>query len=79
MKLNNSIEYAFRVLMYLMIHKSEKSKIQDIADYFTISTHHLNKVVQKLSKLELIKTVRGKYGGIEITEKGEELTLDEHA
>jgi len=30
-----------------------------------------------LSKLELIKTVRGKYGGIEITEKGEELTLDE--
>ena len=77
MKLNNYTEYAFRVLIYLLMNKSERVKVRDIADYFTISTHHLNKVVQKLSKHELVKTMRGKHGGIMITEKGELLHVDE--
>lgn len=77
MKLNNYTEYAFRVLMYLLMHESEKSKVLDIADYFGLSINHLNKVVQQLAKHELVITTRGKNGGVEISKKGAEITVDQ--
>ena len=77
MKLNNYTEYAFRVLMYLMMHKSEKTRVQEIADFFELSANHLNKIVQQLAKHELVITTRGKNGGVEISAQGEEISLDQ--
>ena len=75
-KLNSYTEYAFRILLYLLMNKEKRVKVQDIADYYSASLNHFNKVVQKLSKLGYIKTSRGKNGGVLITQEGEEVTLD---
>ena len=77
MQLNNYTEYAFRILIYLQMQEPEKARVQDIADFFGLSSNHLNKVVQQLAKLELVKTIRGKNGGVEISEKGKDITLDQ--
>jgi len=77
MKINNYTEYSFRVLIYLIKYREEKTQIQNIAEYFSISINHLNKVVQNLAKLGLILSTRGKNGGIEITTKGENIHVNE--
>ncbi|MDX1796888.1 MAG: Rrf2 family transcriptional regulator [Hydrogenovibrio sp.] len=66
MQLTKYTDYALRVLMHLAIQedRTEKIKIQTIADQFRIPKNHLIKVVHRLGQEGFISTVKGKGGGI---------------
>lgn len=63
MQLTQFTDYSLRALIYIALRK-ESCTIQEIARAYTISNHHLVKIIHNLAKLNLIKTTRGKGGGI---------------
>ncbi len=77
MKLTLYTDYSLRALMYLGMNEDKKVQIDDIAGFYNISRNHLTKVVHHLAKLEYIKTVRGRGGGIMLNCRPEEINVGE--
>ncbi|CAM2795244.1 Rrf2 family transcriptional regulator [Saccharomonospora xinjiangensis] len=65
MQLNRSTDIALRVLMYVAA-KDGRRTIDELADALAVPRHHLAKVVQRLQRLGLLATVRGRGGGVEL-------------
>ncbi|HHF7374951.1 Rrf2 family transcriptional regulator [Legionella bozemanae] len=63
MQLTQFTDYSLRALIYIALRK-ESCTIQDITNAYIISTNHMVKIIHNLAKLGLIKTSRGKGGGI---------------
>jgi len=67
MRLALQTDYALRTLMYLAL-RSERVQIADVAAFFNISKDHLAKVVQRMAKEGLVRSIRGVGGGIELAQ-----------
>lgn len=65
MQLTMQTDYALRTLMYLA-SREERATVSDVATLFEISKNHVAKVVNQLSRLGYIRSVRGLGGGIEL-------------
>ncbi len=76
MQLTTQTDYALRTLMYLAA-RSGRAKVAEVAGLFGISTHHVAKVVNLLSRYGYIRSVRRLGGGIELARKPEEIPLGE--
>jgi len=63
MRLSKYSDYALRVLMYAALRKPELATIDEVADAFDISRHHLVKVVHALGRNGFLSTRRGIGGG----------------
>lgn len=66
MHLTRYSDYALRVLMYLGMRDDRLSTIHEIATQYGISENHLTKVVHQLGRAGLIKTIRGRNGGLQL-------------
>ncbi|MFB9861514.1 RrF2 family transcriptional regulator [Salinicoccus siamensis] len=77
MKLTLYTDYSLRALMYLGMNEGKKVQIDDIAGFYNISRNHLTKVIHHLAKLEYIRTVRGRGGGIMLNYGPEEINVGE--
>jgi len=64
MRLTSYTDYALRALMYLGMNREHLVTIQDIADAQGIAKNHLTKVVNHLSAMGVIDSVRGRNGGL---------------
>ncbi len=73
MQLTRHTDYALRVLMYLALNKEGLATISDIADAYAISRNHLVKIVHELAGHGLVKTYRGKSGGMHLAVPAEEI------
>lgn len=63
MQLTQFTDYSLRALIYLSL-KKDICTIKDITAAYAISNNHMIKIIHNLAKLKLIKTIRGKNGGI---------------
>ncbi len=63
MRLSLQTDYALRMLMYLAAKDGHHS-IAAISTCYGISKNHMMKVAQKLVSLGLVKSVRGRNGGL---------------
>lgn len=76
MQLKKYTDYALRVLIFTGLKKNDElASIKEISEVFNISSHHLGKVVHQLSKLELLESIRGRYGGIRLAKDPEEINV----
>ncbi|GGB57001.1 Rrf2 family transcriptional regulator [Virgibacillus dakarensis] len=76
MNLKKYTDYALRVLIFTgMKHEGELASIKEISETFSISQHHLGKIVFELNKLDLLETVRGRNGGIRLAKRPEEINV----
>lgn len=67
MRLSLQTDYALRTLMFLASKKGkQRATIADVAGCFQISAAHVAKVVNQLSRLGYVRSVRGAGGGIEL-------------
>jgi Rrf2 family nitric oxide-sensitive transcriptional repressor len=74
MQLTLYTDYSLRVMAYLA--QAEKlCTITEIADYFGVSRNHLVKVVHNLSTHGLIRSSRGKGGGIQLARPANTVSL----
>ncbi|MFI5938216.1 RrF2 family transcriptional regulator [Actinoplanes sp. NPDC051494] len=65
MRLNRSTDIGLRVLM-LATARADQLTIDELAGSLAVPRHHLAKVVQRLQKLRLLETVRGRGGGVRL-------------
>ncbi|PWY56512.1 BadM/Rrf2 family transcriptional regulator [Legionella qingyii] len=74
MQLTQFTDYSLRALIYIALRK-ESCTIKDITEAYDISNNHMIKIIHNLSKLGLIKTIRGKNGGILMAAQPESINL----
>lgn len=74
MQLTQFTDYSLRAMIYIALRK-ETCTIKDITNAYSISNNHMVKIVHNLSKLGLIKTTRGKNGGILLAAQPETINL----
>lgn len=66
MKLTAYTDYTLRMLMYLARNRERFITIQDIAALHGVSKNHLTKVAHQLGLDGVVKTVRGRHGGLKL-------------
>lgn len=76
MRITQFTDYSLRVLLYLGL-KEGLATISEISAAFNISSNHLVKVVHRLSQDGLVKSYKGKNGGIELSVDPEQLRIGE--
>lgn len=78
MRLTLHTDYALRVLIQVALNElndGELTTINDIAESFDISKHHLMKVVNDLSQKGYLDTIRGRNGGIRLMRKPRDINV----
>ncbi len=75
MRLTLHTDFALRVLIQVGLNEGELTTINDIAESFSISKHHLMKVVNDLSRKGYLDTVRGRGGGIRLMRKPRDINI----
>lgn len=79
MRLTQWSDYSLRVLMYCA-HAEGRAKpvtITEIAQAHRISRNHLTKVVMTLAELGLLKTTRGRGGGLRLLKPAGKIVIGE--
>ena len=76
MRLALQTDYALRTLMYLATQQ-QRATAAEVARFFGISSGHVAKVVNQLSRLGYIRSIRGIGGGIELTRSPDRITVGE--
>ncbi len=66
---------ALHGLAYIAQNTPERVSVKKMAEVLHASEAHLAKVFQKLSKAELVKSVRGPAGGFELNKSTEEVNF----
>ena len=75
MKLTRQTNYAIRALVYCAVYEPGLSRVADIAKAHGISELFLFKLIKPLVENGLLKTVRGRHGGIKLGRPADEITL----
>lgn len=75
MRLTRQSNYAIRTLIYCAVNDPDLSRVADIARAHAISELFLFKLIKPLVTNGLLKTVRGRHGGIRLGRPASEITL----
>ncbi|UCD38286.1 MAG: Rrf2 family transcriptional regulator [Fidelibacterota bacterium] len=71
-----SAEYAIQAMLYLAENEGKGlAMVSSIAEAYNIPKHFLAKLVQTLTRNHLIKSYRGRNGGIKLARPSAEVTL----
>lgn len=75
MQLSAYSDYSIRVLMQTALRHPERVTVDEVAETFGISRHHLVKVVHDLGRSGYLETRRGIGGGFMLARPPEEIRL----
>jgi Rrf2 family transcriptional regulator, nitric oxide-sensitive transcriptional repressor len=75
LEMSEATALAIHAMMYLEANRSHKISTREIASVFGASQAHLAKVMQRLVKAGLVKSVRGPGGGFTLEKPGSQVTL----
>jgi Rrf2 family nitric oxide-sensitive transcriptional repressor len=70
-------DYSLRVLMFAALKWPRRFSVADAAQAFSLSQHHLAKVVQNLVKRGDLESWRGRGGGVLLARQPEQVNLGE--
>jgi Rrf2 family nitric oxide-sensitive transcriptional repressor len=59
-------DYSLRLAIYLACHPDRVVSVEEVSRAFGISRHHLVKVVQMLTDLDVVESQRGRGGGMRL-------------
>lgn len=74
MQLTRHTDYGLRILIYLA-SADEHRPVSEIAERYGISHNHLVKVAHQLVKLGYLKTTRGRFGGMSLAVKAQDIKV----
>jgi Rrf2 family nitric oxide-sensitive transcriptional repressor len=77
MQITRFTDYAIRVLMMLALREKDICRTAEIAKNFSISKHHLTKVIQELNRKGWVDTHAGVAGGVQIKLETLDIRLSE--
>ncbi|MDI5941825.1 Rrf2 family transcriptional regulator, partial [Micromonospora sp. DH15] len=74
MKLNRSTDMALRIAMLAAVAPA-RTTVDELAERLALPRSHVAKVVQRLQRLGVLVTIRGRSGGVAIAEAAGQLTV----
>ncbi|WP_400075177.1 RrF2 family transcriptional regulator [Winogradskyella sp. R77965] len=76
---SNSTKYGIKAVLYLAVHSSEDQKImiKDIAEPINVPRHYIAKILQTLSKRNLISSHKGPNGGFYLSEENRQVKVSD--
>ncbi|WP_405111518.1 Rrf2 family transcriptional regulator [Micromonospora sp. NBC_01405] len=74
MKLNRSTDMALRIAM-LTAASQARTTVDELAEQLALPRSHVAKVVQRLQRIGVLVTIRGRSGGVAIAGAAGELTV----
>ncbi|MEO3776558.1 Rrf2 family transcriptional regulator [Micromonospora sp. B11E3] len=74
MKLNRATDMALRIAM-LTAANQRRMTVDELADQLALPRNHVAKVVQRLQRLGVLVTIRGRAGGVAFAEGGHDVTV----
>lgn len=77
MRLTAYTDYALRLLMLLALRGERATTIGDVAERYGISRNHLMKIAHQLGQSGLVKTTRGRGGGLRLARDPARIGLGE--
>jgi Rrf2 family nitric oxide-sensitive transcriptional repressor len=77
MRLTVYSDYALRSLIYIGLNEPRQARIAEISRAYGISENHLVKVVHHLGRIGLVKTSRGRGGGLHLARPADEIVIGE--
>lgn len=75
MQLTMFSDYALRIALYLAMHPDRLVAVEEISRAYGVSRAHLVKVVQRLTELGVVESVRGRGGGLRLGRRPEEVNI----
>ncbi len=77
MQLTRFTDLGFRILMRLAVADQDDAVLttRSLASQLAVKYSHAAKVVTRLQRLDVVKTRRGRHGGLSITEHGRTITV----
>lgn len=75
--LTNSSKYALNAVLYLAVHSTYSKKIlaTEISEATKIPKAYLSKLMQELTRHNLISSLRGPHGGFYLTDENRKVSL----
>ncbi|MBK6489795.1 MAG: Rrf2 family transcriptional regulator [Gemmatimonadetes bacterium] len=77
MRLTRFTDNALRALVFLALRPEETPTVGAVARKMGMSEDHLLKVVQRLSRLGFVRTVRGRKGGMRLARAADTIVVGE--
>jgi Rrf2 family nitric oxide-sensitive transcriptional repressor len=68
-------DYSLRLVIHLACHPERVISVDEISRAFGISRHHLVKVVQALTDLEIVEAQRGRGGGMRLAKRPSDINI----
>lgn len=75
MRLTRFTDNALRALVYLALRPDDTPTVGAVARQMGMSEDHLLKVVQRLSQLGFVRTIRGRNGGMRLARAAETIVV----
>ena len=78
MKLNNTSQYAIRVMAYIADHK-EKNLLSatELSNKLNIPYKFLTKIMTELVKADFVESIRGREGGFRLKKNASDIKVDD--
>ena len=78
MKLNNTSQYAIRILAYIADHKEKVLfSANEISNELNIPYKFLTKIMTELVKADFIESIRGREGGFRLKKNASDIKVDD--
>lgn len=74
-KISEAVSLAFHSMYVLAKYPTKHLSIQDISKTLSVSSNHLAKVLQRLTKAGFVESVRGPKGGFKLGMPAHKITL----
>lgn len=68
-------DYSLRILMYAALNGNQQFSVDDVADAYKLSRHHVAKAVNFLAQAGYLTAKRGRGGGISLGKKPVEIRI----
>ncbi|MFV0246812.1 MAG: RrF2 family transcriptional regulator [Mycoplasmatales bacterium] len=78
MEIKKKTHYTIKVLIHLALHEQNNNyliDIKEVSDELVISYEHTRKIIQDLVKLNAVKSVRGRNGGIKLNKDTKDIHI----
>lgn len=77
MQLNNTSQYAIRILSYISNNETQLCSAKDLAKTLNIPYKFLSKIMTALVKADFILSIRGREGGYKLSRPASKITIME--
>ncbi|MEO0254067.1 MAG: Rrf2 family transcriptional regulator [candidate division WOR-3 bacterium] len=75
MRIKRETDYAIRIVLYMSQNNKKIYSVKEISQKTLIPKEFLSKIIQKLKKNRILKSIRGIKGGYSLIKKPEEISL----